>query len=362
MTQIDWVHIGVTGKCNFRCQYCYAAEDQQPDYKELTIPEFEQYVIPAVQNMKPNAIDLEGGEPLFEWERLTEMIKLIEANVSSVETLQMTTNGSLLTEKRIKKLRELTDKDWTIVISIDTLQEEKDVRNPRAYRTVRKNIELCEQYGLLGAISVVVTNQNFREIETILKKYKNSETLVLCFPIIPHNPEHKKFALDSEQLTTLDRLLLENFLNPAFFPSPMPLNPEVWGDVEPILKKSNYRQYLGCTALKYDIDIRPDGIVKPCQVFNLELGDLKSQTIKEILNTLLALKIKAYEKYEGKCGKCKYVHICLGGCRARAHMETGNFFGEVVTCEGGPDGHPLEEIATETFLDSISRLEWDQSS
>ena len=142
----------------------------------------------------------------------------------------------------------------------------------------------------------------------------------------------------------------------------MPIDPELWKDVEPILESTNFRQYLGCTALKYDISIRPDGTVKPCQVFNLEIGDLKKQTIEEILNSPLVQKIKVYDQYEGKCGKCKYNHSCLGGCRARAHLETKNFFGEVVTCEGGPEGHPLEEVATSIFLDSIRRLEWDQTS
>ncbi|MFX1534953.1 MAG: radical SAM protein [Promethearchaeota archaeon] len=353
MRVIDCVHLGVTGSCNFHCEYCCAAEEQCLDYQEFTIPEFEQFVIPALQELRPNAVVLEGGEPLYKWDRLLKTIEIIKDNVDSVEAFQLLTNGSLLTEKRLKKLLEMTERSLDVIISFDTYNKEKDVRNPNAHHAVKNAIELCKQYEVLSVISAVVTKQNFNDLENLLEKYKNTGILICCSPSIPHIPEHNKFALTPQQLVKLDTILLENLLNPAYMPSPLPIEPNTWEQLEPLLEEAHLRQYLGCTALKYDICIRPNGSIKPCQVWNLEIGNLRTETIKEILDSPVAQKIVNYKNHEGKCAKCKYRRSCLGGCRARAYMETGNVYGDIPSCEVGPNGHPLEEIATQKFLEAI---------
>jgi radical SAM protein with 4Fe4S-binding SPASM domain len=79
-----------------------------------------------------------------------------------------------------------------------------------------------------------------------------------------------------------------------------------------------------CAAGKYAVVITPEGNVQPCVAFPLIFGNVKTQSIAEILDgnirkQWIARTLKEYEE----CGKhdfCDYCHICP----AHAQVEHGN--------------------------------------
>jgi len=74
------------------------------------------------------------------------------------------------------------------------------------------------------------------------------------------------------------------------------------------------------------------GTVQPCGYLELQSGDLKESTFKEVWeNSSVFKELRDFSNYKGKCGVCEYLKFC-GGCRARAFEATGDFMAEEPLC------------------------------
>ena len=90
----------------------------------------------------------------------------------------------------------------------------------------------------------------------------------------------------------------------------------------------------GCGAAVITFNVNADGTMTPCalldvpmmNVFPLSIGEM-TELYREnlIVRNMLAMNLK------GKCGKCPIKYQC-GGCRARALIQNGDFFGEDPHC------------------------------
>ena len=117
------LRISVTDRCNFRCTYCMPKEVFGRDYVFLSrdqILTFEEIsrLARIFVDLGVRKIRLTGGEPLLR--RDIEKLIIMLADISGLEDLAMTTNGSLLAG-RAKALREAGLK--RITVSLDSLNE-----------------------------------------------------------------------------------------------------------------------------------------------------------------------------------------------------------------------------------------------
>ena len=102
------LRISVTDRCNFRCTYCMPKELFGAGYRFMPRSEllsFEEitrlagvFVAHGVQKIR-----LTGGEPLLR-HGLDDLLRMLSA-VDGLDDLTLTTNGSLLTEERARRLR-----------------------------------------------------------------------------------------------------------------------------------------------------------------------------------------------------------------------------------------------------------------
>ena len=92
-TMVAW---DLTTRCNMFCQHCFNGSQGGNEYDELD-SSLTQKVIEELIELKINSICLCGGEPLLKKETL-EIIEKLSQNKISVN---MVTNGFLLTEKNI---------------------------------------------------------------------------------------------------------------------------------------------------------------------------------------------------------------------------------------------------------------------
>ena len=102
------LRISVTDRCNFRCTYCMPKELFGANYKFMPRREllsFEEIVRLAeiFVGHGVRKIRLTGGEPLLR-QRLEDLVRMLSA-VAGLEDLTLTTNGSLLTPDRARRLR-----------------------------------------------------------------------------------------------------------------------------------------------------------------------------------------------------------------------------------------------------------------
>ena len=102
------LRISVTDRCNFRCTYCMPKELFGANYRFMPRSEllsFEEitrlagvFVAHGVRKIR-----LTGGEPLLR-QGLDDLVRML-SGVEGLEDLTLTTNGSLLTPERARRLR-----------------------------------------------------------------------------------------------------------------------------------------------------------------------------------------------------------------------------------------------------------------
>jgi len=93
----------------------------------------------------------------------------------------------------------------------------------------------------------------------------------------------------------------------------------------------------GCAAGVSGLTILPDGTVTPCRRLPVSLGNVRTDSLREIWSTSEVLtSLRDRSRYEGKCGSCNKWSACRG-CRAiayefaRAHGST-NYLAEDPQC------------------------------
>ena len=107
-TRIVQIHPSL--RCNLRCRHCYSTSS--PDGETVMSPDMLKGWLTLLRREGYNAISVSGGEPLM----VPELPTLL-AHARALEMITaLTTNGLLLTEKRVEALHGLVD---VMAISLD---------------------------------------------------------------------------------------------------------------------------------------------------------------------------------------------------------------------------------------------------
>ncbi len=123
------LRISLTDRCNFRCRYCMPKEVFGPNFQFLpkdtllTDDEIERLARIFV-SLGVRKLRLTGGEPLLR-PNLEYLIARL-ASIALVEDISLTTNGSLLTHEKAKRLKEAGLK--RVTISLDSLDDDTFMR------------------------------------------------------------------------------------------------------------------------------------------------------------------------------------------------------------------------------------------
>lgn len=178
------LRISVTDRCNFRCTYCMPKEVFGADFAFLPhddLLSFEEIVTLAKVFVKAGVrkLRITGGEPLLRRD-LDHLIGMLAA-IPDVEDIALTTNGSLLTPKRAKQLKDAGLN--RVTISLDSLRDEvfmamNDVRFP--VKKVLKAVEAAEQAGLTPVkINMVVKRGvNEEDVVEMARHFRGTSTIV----------------------------------------------------------------------------------------------------------------------------------------------------------------------------------------
>lgn len=301
--------------CNAKCKHCGSDAKNKSYNGELTTEEikaaFKQ--ISEDFNAREILINLTGGEPLVR----KDIFEVMKYAASLGFHWGMATNGILLTDENIKKLKEA--KMETISISIDGLEETHDEFRgvSGSYRKIMNNIKRLKESDFVKHIQVttVFNKDNINEIKLLYNEIKelniDSWRLLTIDPIGRAN-EQQKLMLDREELKKLLDFIMEKN------------------------KKGNLKLTYGCPSflgLKYEKDVRGyyfncrTGINIASILYNGDLfvcpnvpriksliqGNIKKDNFKDIWEN----KYKEFRTENRtkslECEKCKHWEFCLGG-------------------------------------------------
>ena len=173
---LNYLRISVTDRCNYRCSYCMPKEIFNNNYKFLKkndLMTFEEnlMVVEALTNLGLNKIRLTGGEPL-----LRKNIERLILNIRSIEGINevsLTTNGSLLSNKKINQL--YNHGLQSITVSLDSLnpQTSESINPFHLNDVVIEAIENASKvFEKVKVNFVVIKDVNDSEIINVINRFK----------------------------------------------------------------------------------------------------------------------------------------------------------------------------------------------
>lgn len=306
-----------TLSCNANCKHCGSSAEKKKYEGELTTEEIKQAFKQISEDMDPKKIliNVTGGEPLVR----QDLCEVMEYASNLGFHWGMTTNGILLNDDNIKKLKKA--KMETVSISIDGLEKTHDEFRgvPESYKTIINNIKKLKEANFVNQIQVttVFHKNNINELDELYEVIKDLDIdswRVASMDPIGRANENSELLLDGKDLKKLLDFIIKK-------------NKEC--------KKKYFISY-GCPAflgLKYEKDVRGyyfncrtginvasilyNGDLYVCpnvpRIKNLIQGNIRTDNFKDVWDN----KYKEFRKKDRtkseECSKCEYWEYCLGG-------------------------------------------------
>ena len=328
-----------TYKCNLKCKHCYLDAGDNSN-KELSTEEAMK-VVDQLADFGVTSLAFSGGEPLMR----KDFFEVARHAVDAGLYVSMATNGTLLTEENVRKLKEIGL--HYVEVSVDGI----DAKTHDGFRGVNgafeqtiKGLKNCLKQDICTCVAVTGTKDNLAEIPAVLEMAESMGidrfTLFNFIPVgrgkemVAGDPspqereqllcylnkqlsEHHKIAILSTT-PQLARVALEAH-SPPQEDLMMPL---AHMEATKISKRAKaLADFIGgCGAGRLYCAISPEGNVQPCVFMPLVVGNLKKEKLSDIwLNSPVFEDLRVRENLKGRCSKCEYKFVC-GGCRARAFM------------------------------------------
>jgi len=301
-----------TMDCNFRCVYCYE-EHKKSIMDDVTAEKIVKYV----ENIAPKAsylgVSWFGGEPLMEFDRITELteqFKSICSRNNCIYNAHITTNGYLLNDDIINKLKDLNI--TKAQITLDGTEEYHNQKRPLSdgkgtYKVIKENI-----------INLLDGNPDFTIVLRINVDNENIEYIEELFDIIPEQHRNRIEIALSNLFQAKKKINLYGLLKKA------------------IDKTYNYSNtentYQVCPACVINgFSIAPDCTVIPCTHAAEEgyhLGYI-SEDGKFIINDQsLYYKMKTVSVLDNaKCVNCIKLPMCAASCKFKRFKDNSTCIG-----------------------------------
>ncbi len=329
------VSYSITRKCNLKCKHCYSDSVDQAAPDELSTKEAFK-LMDELSRWGIGLLIIDGGEPLCR-DDLLDVLKY--ASSKGIRTT-IGSNATLISEASAGEL--LNAGVMAVAISIDGA----DARTHDSFRGVNgafeqtlKGIEACRNVGLPFQLNMVIRKESLPQLEDMLRLALDlGANAAEFFDLVAAGRakeecrgqvlslDERKQAMEwlaeaQEDCPILIRvpgcpiyplLLQQKQIQPKHFP-------------KDLLRRVPYYDR-GCAAgmpMGY-IMVLSNGEVNPCMLLQVNLGNIREQSIMSIWdNSPVLAELRQRELLKGKCGDCSYAVKC-SGCRGRAYEETGD--------------------------------------
>lgn len=302
--------------CNANCKHCGSSAEKKKYDGELTTEEIKNAFKQIANNMDASQIliNVTGGEPLVR----KDLCEVMEYATNELGFhWGMTTNGILLTEENIQKLKSANME--TISISIDGLEEIHDKFRgvPNSYQTIIENIKKLKQAGFVKHIQVttVFHKDNINQMEELYQVMLglglDSWRLASMDPIGRAN-ENNDLLLDGKEIK---RLL--DFIKAKKHNKKLELTYGCPGFLGLDYEKEVRKHYFYCRTGINVASILYNGDLFVCpnvpRIKRLIQGNIRKDNFKEVWdNKYKEFRTKDRTKSD-ICEKCEYWEYCLGG-------------------------------------------------
>jgi radical SAM protein with 4Fe4S-binding SPASM domain len=341
---ISW---NLTKRCNLNCDHCYLDAEFRGGLRtdELNTEECFR-VIDQIAEVNPNAfLILTGGEPLLR----PDIYQIIRYAADKKFMVVLGTNGTLINRANAIKIKEAGAHG--VGISIDSMDAGKHDRFRGVQNAWDQSMEafnVLNEVGIDFLIQMSVSEMNYKEIPDVVAFAEKIGAMafnlyfLVCTGRGQGNTDISNAAYEEalkmlyeQQMKYKGKLMINSKCAPQYKRVVYENDPD-----------SVYtRTYAGgCPAATHYSRISPEGNLTPCPFIAESVGNLKTDTFKNLWeNAPLMVELRNRKNLEGKCGTCEFSSMC-SGCRARAFAETGNYMATDPSCDYEPGAHGGKEI------------------
>ena len=173
--------------CNLACSYCFAQEARAQEVldQDRLQAAIDTVFANAATDAPHNFSFIGGGEPTLTWQLFKWAVTYINAHKNEKRVkISLTTNGTLLTESKVKFLKE---NGVAVGLSFDILPVIQDTQRPfyqsinSSFEIVDAGIALLTQYSIPLAFRSTITKKYVTEMEAMVRfvhnRYQNIKRL-----------------------------------------------------------------------------------------------------------------------------------------------------------------------------------------
>ena len=328
-----------THKCNLRCKHCYSNSGGEEGEAELTT-EQALAVVDQLVDAHVTALAFSGGEPLAR----KDFFQVARHAADRGLYVSLASNGTLLTKENVQKLKEAKVNYVDISIDGATSKTHDEFRGVAgAFEKAITGLKNCVDAKICTCIATTVGKNNLAELPGIIdlaEQFKVDRFTYFNFIPAGRGKDYADQDLSAQEREEVMRYLL-NRMSSGCKTTILATAPQLarvaaqcqgssgTGEVTLALahmqtvkvtkKAVPLGEFIGgCGAGRLYCSISPQGDVRPCVFLPINVGNLKTQTFKNIwLNAPLFNVFRNRLNLKGSCSRCKYKFIC-GGCRARS--------------------------------------------
>lgn len=203
--KISYLRLGITDRCNLRCQYCMPAQGIDIVKRNELLSYKEMYRITRVlSELGVNKVRLTGGEP-FVRKDFVKFLESLSYN-KNLEQINITTNGALISNY-ITELENLGIN--TINLSLDTLKADKfkQITRRDVFKETYETLENLLLSKLVLKLNVVV--QPGFNTDEIVDFVELTKTKDLAVRFIEEMPFNGKGLRATDEIWNFDRIYHE---------------------------------------------------------------------------------------------------------------------------------------------------------
>jgi radical SAM protein with 4Fe4S-binding SPASM domain len=287
------VSYGITTKCNLNCKYCYAQATEEAPTDELSTQEAKK-LIDELAEWGAKFLVLDGGEPLC-----CEDFLEIASHASSKGLMTgIGSNGTLIDKAIVERIKG-----------------------------AGVQVVACKEAGLPFQFGMVVRKETLTEVPEMLKlAIDNGANAAEFFDLVEAG--RAKEECQGQSLSPEERKQVITWLAQVQIDSPIiirvcacPMYPLILQERK--IKPKHFPAELlaripyygrGCAAGMPSgyVRIAPNGEVNPCMLLQINLGNIREKSIREIWDESPILKQLRSRDLKGECRQCEYKNICAG--------------------------------------------------
>jgi len=276
---LRYVDFAINFNCNLNCNHCFASTLNKPGRKVMLPVDYEN-IVTSCMHLGAVNFSFQGGEPLLN----TDLFSIISSCFPSKNLISVTTNGTLLTEELVYKLKIAGVDILTVSLDSSIPEEHDKFRNlSGAHAKTIKGIQLALNAGLNVTIGAVVTH-NTLKTEGFKGLISIANNLNVILNIILPVSAGKWSNCNTNQLTEEDLKYIYDLTNKSKY---------IRTDFQ-----ANLGHY-GCGAAKEILYITPYGDVLTCPFIHISFGNIFTDSIETIRKRML--NIYDFKHYNNKC-------------------------------------------------------------